>query len=842
MKTFLRRVRRTLRRVRKAALAEVSAFWRSRAIRENDVVYESFAGNGVLDNPEAIFRALLRRTEYRHLNHIWVLDDLRTHRRVQSEFAHAENVTFVRYRSVRYWAAVSRAHYLVNNATFPPEFGKREGQVYLNTWHGTPLKSMGYDMADGAHESANVSRNFLGADFLLSQNSFMTQTMYGDAYRLRGLFEGVVIEGAYPRIDRQNLGPDDYLNARETLHELGLDLDSRTTVLYAPTWKGTSFQRPDDDIDELCRRVAELEATLDRSRFRVVVKTHQVVHTLAAARPELHGNLVPNDVPTNVVLGVADVLITDFSSIFFDFLATGRPIAFLVPPDEDYESTRGTYFAPKELPGPVLATMREVGAWISGWTNPLDDEIADRYASWRRTFIARRSASAADRVIDVVLGGALVGADLVRLRETTKPKVLLYLGGMRSNGITSSALNLLRALDHDNVDVTVVYQRSSGRQERFNRRKISPRVRQLPRLGGMNGSKIDHLRRRISVRFHQDRAHVDSLRQRRLWDDEWTRCFGDARFDVVIDFSGYAPFWATLLLHSPEALRAIWLHNDMLAEVDRIVHGRRRMRHTLRSVIDLYAAFDRLVSVSDALNQVNRARLQSAQRPSSVFVAARNMVDIAEVTKGADASLVSAVMPPPQADLMAPVAPLPNWMQDFSDPGLFWFLTVGRFSPEKNQDRLLRAFASVHTERPETRLLVIGYGPLRASLERHVERLGLQGAAHIAGPFDNPFPIMASADGFVLSSDYEGQPMVLLEAAVLQLPIVTVAFSSVEGVLEAGAVRITAQQDEALARGLRELADGAVPRAHLDAESYNRQALEDFLHVTRLDEMTSRSA
>ena len=285
----MRQVRRRLRRLVRPLWVlwntELRAVWRRLPVRPRSVLYESFAGNGALCNPEAIFRELLRSPDMADLRHVWVLNGLRRHRAFRSEFANHPGVRFVRYRSARYFRALATSEYLINNATFPPEFSKRAGQVYLNTWHGTPLKRMGYDMPTGAMESANTLRNFVCADFLLSQNHFMTHQMYETAYRLRGLFQGLIIEEGYPRVDRQFMDEEYRLTGRAQLEAAGIVLGERDIVLYAPTWKGDSFSSPDDDAREIVEAARELQRALGDDKYVVLLKTHQIIHHFAAAEP-----------------------------------------------------------------------------------------------------------------------------------------------------------------------------------------------------------------------------------------------------------------------------------------------------------------------------------------------------------------------------------------------------------------------------------------------------------------------------------------------------------------------------------------------------------------------------
>jgi len=821
----LSRLKRLPSRVKRAARFEIHAHWRRQPLVAGSVFYESFSGNGMLDNPEAVFRALLDAPDLQGLAHIWALSDLELYRAAVEEFAGDSRVSFVRYGSAAYYRALATSEYLVNNATFPPDFSKRPGQVYLNTWHGTPLKRMGYDIEDGALGTANIIRNFVQSDYLLSANPFMSEQMYETAYKLTGIYRGAIVEEGYPRIDRQFLDDAGREAVRDRLVSAGIPLGDRKVVLYAPTWKGATFGRPTDDLDELLDHIHRIEEQIDTSRYAVLLKTHQSVHKLAADRPELKRLLVPNEIPTNLVLGASDLLVSDYSSIFFDFLRTGRPIVFFTPDLADYAGTRGLYFEPEEWPGPVYESAREVGeqiARIAADDDRVPEEARERYAAMQERFTPCEDGHAAERVVDIVFRGARDGYRLrTGLDQDGRQKILLYLGGMRPNGITTSALNLLNNIDHDRFDVSALFSQSRSGASIAKQKQINPAVRQFPRVGGMNGAKLLHLARHLHFRRGRIAEHADIPAQNQLWDDEWYRCFGDSRFDHVVDFSGYGPFWAALLLHSPDAQRAIWLHNDLASDAHREVNGEKKMLHSLTQIFTLYGQYDHLVSVSPTLSDINREALAEYAAPEK-FLSALNTVDAAHILEYAQADLHEITFDEETGSI-------PDWAEALlADDDVTTFVNVGRLSPEKNQGRLVRAFAAVHAENPQTRLVIVGDGPLAGELEALVAELGLAGSVFLTGMQRNPHAIMAKADCFVLSSDYEGQPMVILEALVLGLPIVTVEFASAKNALPAGSGLVVPQTDDGVAAGLRAYLAGDVPESRFDPEAYNRKAVGEF--------------
>ena len=403
---------------------------------------------------------------------------------------------------------------------------------------------------------------------------------------------------------------------------------------------------------------------------------------------------------------------------------------------------------------------------------------------------------------------------------------------------------MLDNIDYERFDVTATFAHTT-RPERIALIKlINPNARVLPRFGGINGSKLA-VKSLLAVKRRSAKQHESSLAQHsQLLHDEWLRCYGNSEFDHVVDFSGYAPFWIKLLSNRGRAGSfSIWLHNDIRAEMDnagRAAH----LRASLEGVAALYKTADHLVSVSEPLAEVNAKRL-AEYAPAEKFTYARNTVNFQRVlhlaygvpsrrqpklptpATGADAevepasaeALVDHFDP---LDLTESIDRLMAYhgIGEVSDeverrvtvaellppaPGVKTFVTVGRLSPEKNHGRLLRAFDLIHQENPNTRLVILGSGPSEERLSEQIEELGLTSAVNLAGHRPNPYVIVANSDCFVLSSDYEGQPMVLLEALILGRPIVTTSFGSVRGALPEGYGKVVARDTEALAEGMREL-------------------------------------
>lgn len=350
-----------VRNLTQAAARSVYAGLTRGPLREA-VLLESFQGAGLTGDPAAIADYVLEHTE---LPVIWSvrMDFPQTNSRVSS----------VRYRSIAYFRALATTKYLVNNVTFPAVFDKRDDQVYLNTWHGTPLKKMGRDVDAPAEQIANTVSNLSCADILLSSSPYMTDTMYEQAY---GVGTGHVVELGTPRIDVQFTGAQD-----------------KDVVLYAPTWQEQSYTEALVDRDQLS---ACLQA-LDRAApGKVLLRVHNKVAELVAEDSRLTPFLAPADESTNALLGRTKLLVTDYSSVAFDALATGSTVVFYTP--DPYP--RGVYLSDDQLPGPRTSSLEALQDWVAHGPPPPPVPAANA----RARFCPQEDGHATERVVERLLG------------------------------------------------------------------------------------------------------------------------------------------------------------------------------------------------------------------------------------------------------------------------------------------------------------------------------------------------------------------------------------------------------------------------------------------------------
>ena len=269
----------------------------------------------------------------------------------------AGSVRTVKPDSFRYYRLLASCAYLLNDSTFPHRFQKKRGQIYLNTWHGVPLKHMGCDVPSRAYAIGDVQRNFLQADYLLFPNLFMQETMLR-SYMLDYLYSGTVLQEAYPRVGlltNQARG--------ESIRQV-LGLSGKKICCYLPTWRGLMTKKENSRQHSDCLRyLTQLDERLPDDTV-LYVKLHPYAERGFRISSYRHIRPFPTEYETYDFLTACDVLITDYSSIFFDFAATRKKIILFVYDYEDYKNKRGLYLDPADLPFPLAKNAEELAQEI----------------------------------------------------------------------------------------------------------------------------------------------------------------------------------------------------------------------------------------------------------------------------------------------------------------------------------------------------------------------------------------------------------------------------------------------------------------------------------------------
>jgi CDP-glycerol glycerophosphotransferase len=345
------------------------------------IVYQSYGRYS--DSPRALFERLQNHPA---TEHIWLTED-------DHLAGFPSGVATVALHSEKAVEVLESADLVVANTHTDIEWSKKPGATYLQTWHGTPLKRIHHDVLwspPGLLE--RFDRDIARWDVLLSPNAASTPRLR-QAFR----FHGKIIQTGYPRNDVLNHPARDTLRA-SVRRKLGL-ADDVTAVLYAPTWRDDEYFAEAGTPASLALDIPRLVGQLP-SNHHLLVRSHVL---MTERSPAAEGDRIV-DVSyyphIQDLYLAADVLVTDYSSVMFDFAVTGKPIIFHAYDLERYATTiRGFYFdLVNTAPGPITRTDTELERVLPG-IGRVQAQYADRYQRFQATYCHLDDGHATDRVL-----------------------------------------------------------------------------------------------------------------------------------------------------------------------------------------------------------------------------------------------------------------------------------------------------------------------------------------------------------------------------------------------------------------------------------------------------------
>lgn len=517
-----------------APSAEYAEFVNTLAVLPQVILYDSYAGRSMSDSPYALFSALMQDQRFTDYLHVWAVEDVTPN---LQPFAAMRNVVFVTYGSMLHRRYLAQAKYLIGNLYLPVYCSRRPEQRYLNTWHGTPLKSLGKAVMGSFLSYKNTARDFLQASHLISPNRHTTELLY-ERYGVERLLGAALAETGYPRIDTL-LRADEDEKARIRA-QLKLSAE-RPVVLYAPTWRGAV-----NDFDVNVELILDALAALTDDSYQLVFRGHYFVEALLA-RQNLPVTVASAEIDTCALLAIVDVLVTDYSSIFFDFLARPRPIVYYIPDVEAYESVQGALCRPwEDLPGDKCSTPDSLRAAVSRALVQREVGNEGSYALARQRFCPHEDGSASQRTI------AFLFDDMGRqpLLPSVSGRVLVYAGDFHETDIDRRLLLEIRQCYPAEVACVLVvdpWEIDGFAEREENLAVCGSGYELLARVGYM---PLDEDERHAVACFMAGRTiEGDAMRSLlcSAFEREYRRLFGSCHFDVLIDLSGRSPFWAGIL-------------------------------------------------------------------------------------------------------------------------------------------------------------------------------------------------------------------------------------------------------------------------------------------------------
>ena len=774
-----------------------NTFYEKESVDSKMILLESRSGRGLESNIFALVKELNRPLYREYTIVISYAKGFRDAVEKKLEQYGLKSGMLVQVGSLSYYRCLSRAGILINYSTFPGRFIKKDGQVYLNVWHGTPLKCMGRDNTDERYSMGNVMRNLLMSDYLLFPNAFMEEKMSG-AYMLSELYQGKILHECYPR-NEIFFHPEEGIRMKEALGFKGKEL-----FVYMPTFRGKADAVDrNDSVEEIRGYLKRLDGLLKKEQI-LLVKLHPFVGNALSFSDYSHIMPFPDKYDTYEVLNACDALITDYSSVMYDYANTGRKIILFAYDLEEYMGSRGVYEDIRTYPFPLVRTPEEAAKLLQEPLQPLEEGFRQKYCTYEHVGGIEKLCR------QVVLKEEV--CEVHRLSSNGKENVLIYAGDFDKNGITSAFCNLMKQLDKEKYNYFISYRLNSLKEAPGRLNVLEEDARVYPIASEMNLDILTALAQAVYLKTGY-RGMGIGKRLERAYDREWKKHFGTSVFRHVIHYNGYENYMLSLMERCPYP-KTVWVHNDMIKEVET---KKNPSPYALR---DTYRSCDHVAAVS---RDITKSVVSISGREDNVIVIP-NCQDYEEVRRKAKLALTF------DKDTKSTVTK--ERLEEILNNEDRKFISIGRYSKEKRHDRLIEAFNRYWEENKDIWLIIIGGqgGLYEDTCERAA---GCAAGNHIIliRSMTNPMPVLNACDLFLLTSDYEGRPVVLYEADILGIPAVATDVPGAHGFMEDYGGYLVPASADGVYEGMKAWENGKVKTLSVDCEKNNRTSVELFMEL-----------
>jgi CDP-glycerol glycerophosphotransferase len=764
-------------------------------VRRGVVFLQSHNGKAFIGNPYYIAKHLLQDSKYREFlliiaggKHVQVsVKGLPNHHRVK--------VCPVNSLKYCFWLSVSE--FLVCDATFPSYFSRRKDQKFLNTWHGTPLKTLGRRIAYNPFELSSTQRTFLHATHILSPNAHTEQVLLKD-YMIEHVWKGSVLRSGYPRNDvffsrHESVAPD------------------KVNIAFMPTWRGshasikTTTQR---QLEGLYLLFSFLEEKLSPG-VKVWVRLHPLIQDVLDLSPFSRVNEFPGHIEPYEFLSGCDALITDYSSVMFDFAISKKPIIMFTADEEEYVAERNFCLDIETLPfmraESTDALLVEINKIKKGGFVPTSEylEFVSKFCPFDGTGATENLCSKffleINQEKNIEFGN-------------NKKNILIFTGSFLNNGVTRSLKNLLNNIDVDRYNIFLCLEKKSGENNALEYFKnLNRKINFIPIITVLSVGFIDGFWFFLRDLIKKDYSDRD-LFLKRIFLQEYRRIFCESKFDAIIHFTGYEQRFA-LLMSVSDAKKNIYMHNDMYLE------GIVRKNYDSKAINLAYKRADVVAAVREGVGTAYCKKVFDIS----------NKLRFVPNCQSTECRQLATADPLDALSLESRELYGSQVLWALEQDNLFRFINVGRFSPEKGQVRLIEAFETVWAEEPHVQLFIVGgHGKIyKDVLSRRIKSPAANQIFVLQGS-DNPFPLFSRMNALVLSSFYEGLPMVIFESLALGVPIISTDISGPLEFLKGRYGHVVENSTAGLVGGMMAAINGEIQSYSFDFEEHNRQSVEKF--------------
>ena len=331
-------------------------------VDDKTIMFCVFDGRSYTCSPKAIYEYMLKSRSYEDHKMIWAFKDVEKYRCLESN----KNTKIVKINTREYKKSLAKAKYWIFNYKIPDYLYPKKNQIFVQCWHGTPLKRLGCDLKhfDNILNTMNGMKKRYKIEaskfsYFISPSKFASEKFIL-AWNLKEIGkDNIIIEEGYPRNDfLYNYTEQDVNKIKK---ELGIEGETRKVILYAPTYRSNQHEtgvgytyKEEVDFSRLQEKIGDEYIILFRPHYFIAN-----VFDFEKYKGFVYNVSEIDDV--NELYIITDVLITDYSSVFFDYANLKRPMIFYMYDLEHYrDKSNGFYIDLDELPGNIVETQEDL--------------------------------------------------------------------------------------------------------------------------------------------------------------------------------------------------------------------------------------------------------------------------------------------------------------------------------------------------------------------------------------------------------------------------------------------------------------------------------------------------
>lgn len=775
-------------------------YYENTDIKNNIIIFQSYDGSSLSGNPYYILKEMSKNPQKYSEFEIYVTCNLKSINAINNIIKNENllNAKTVLINSKEYCKVLAQAKYLINNSTFPTYFIKKQNQIYINTWHGTPLKSMGREITDSPFELGNTQRNFILSDYMLFQNKFMFEKMR-KAYMLDNLFKGKYIISGYPRNDIFYNEED-----RKTVKK-ELNIENKKVIVYMPTWR--KVKNINEQKEFFSTLLKKLEENLDDNTV-IFLKTHNLAKFNIEYSNSNKIKMFPENYETYRFLNVADCLVTDYSSVMFDYANTGKKIVLYTYDYDEYTCDRGFYLDVKELPFEFAYNIDELCEQLK------DLNDYKNYNDFIKTYCSYDSGENSKRICDYIFDNKNNNLEIIEGKkyDNGKENILLFTGALLKNGITTALNGLINNVDLDKYNYYLTFYRNVVRRNYKTINNFPQKCNYIPIQGAKTCSFFELLCLALYYKYNISTKLIRKNLER-VYRREIKRVYPGIKFKYAIDFCGYDRQPINFISFM-DAVKIRFTHSNMKAE------QKMRKNFHVPSLKSAYKVYDKIAVVREGMEEEVSTHFKGI-KPKKIKLV-HNLNNITNILEGGKKEICFSQNTYSNYDKE-------DIEKILNDKKIIKFINIGRFSKEKGQVRLLSAFKNLCKTNKNLYLILIGgHGKEFNKIMKEIDKYNMKNVIVIKN-IENPYPILAKSDLFILSSYYEGLPMTIMESLILNVPILSVDIDGPKFFLEQGYAYIVENTENGLLEGMKKFINKEYKALKkFDAEEFNQKAIFEF--------------